>query len=158
MLSLYEFRSGENPSWSISFYLFPRGWWSDCCVCGQVHLSCFHSDWKYLLCVMRELHADSPVEGFYWIWATLSSIWEDELSGHGLVPFILFLWWVHFIKPNVLLTLAVTCRVGPDNKPKPSRYQLWILIPNNASIAYDRNGFNWTMFSVKHSQMSSNWT
>lgn len=37
----------------------------DCdCAFGCVHLSCFHSDLNYLLCVLRELHADSPVEAF----------------------------------------------------------------------------------------------
>lgn len=37
----------------------------DCdCAFSCVHLSCFHSDLNYLLCVLRELHADSPVAGF----------------------------------------------------------------------------------------------
>lgn len=37
----------------------------DCdCAFSCVHLSCFHSDLNYLLCVLRELHAESPVGAF----------------------------------------------------------------------------------------------
>lgn len=53
-------------------------------------LSCFHSDLKYLLCVLRELHADSPVGDLLNILTALSSLWDDENSGQGLVPFIVF--------------------------------------------------------------------
>lgn len=46
-----------------------------------------------------------------------SSLWDDEKCGHGLVPIIVSLRWVHFIFSCVPLTLAITYGVGLDNAP-----------------------------------------
>lgn len=62
------------------------------CVCALscIHLSCFHSDLNYLLCVLRELHADSPVGGITKHLVCFVQP-DNENSGHGLVPFIVSL-------------------------------------------------------------------
>lgn len=63
------------------------------CAFGCVHLSCFHSDLNYLLCVLRrELHADSPVGGFtqHLDGCVLAFRVMKKKPGHGLAPFIVF--------------------------------------------------------------------
>lgn len=79
-----------------------------------------HSDLSYLLCVLRELHADSPVGGLTWP-PDCSVLLQDEekkkekkKSRHGLVPFIVSLRWVHFIYSCVPLALARTSGVQLD--------------------------------------------
>lgn len=64
ILSLYyydEFQSGGKTGF-VNHFVQAEKTIVDCdCAFSCVHVSCFHTD---VLCVLRELHADSPVRAF----------------------------------------------------------------------------------------------
>lgn len=107
------------------------------CEFSCIYLS-FHSDFvQTICCVLRDLHADSPVGCFHWTSWLLCPIplgWSKTWSWTGSI--YCFLHWVHFIYSCVPLTLAITSGVRLDNTLDLKDCWLWISWTKNSHNNY----------------------